>query len=61
MKETPDGKVHVKQMHKQTCLATNKSMTQVFYQEWMFDESGMCTGCINTMGDPSAVDAIFKA
>ena len=61
MLETPDGKVHVKQEHKQTCLATNKSMTQVFYQEWVFDDSGMCKGCWNTMGNPSAVDAIWQA
>jgi len=61
MKETPDGSVHVKQMHKQTCLATNKSVTQCFYQEWCFDESGVCKGVINTHGDPAGVDAIFKA
>jgi hypothetical protein len=61
MLETPDGNVHVKQLHTQTCLATGKSITQVFYQEWKFDESGMCMGCLNTMGNPSGVDEIFKA
>ena len=40
--ETAEGKVHVKQKHVQTCLATNKSVTQVFYQEWDFAESGLC-------------------
>ena len=59
--ETPDGNVHVKQLHTQTCLATGKSVTQVFYQEWAFADSGLCTGCLITMGDPSGVDAIFKA
>ena len=59
--ETPDGKVHVKQLHTQTCIATGKSVTQVFYQEWDFDDSGLCKGCSITMGDPSGVDAIFKA
>merc|ERR1712046_250137 len=59
IKETPDGCVHVKQFHTQTCLQTKRSVSQVLYQEWAFDEAGMCTGCTNTMGDPAGTDSIL--
>ena len=59
--ETPDGAVHCKQKHTQTCIATGKSVTQVFYQEWVFDDSGLSKGCNITMGNPAGVDAIFEA